>query len=57
MVVSQMWCFSFLAEMIPHAYTVQFDVEPQTAEPSWLDMRIVLESGDVRVTGLSIFCV
>ena len=33
--------------MVPHVYTVQFDVEPQATVLTWLDMRIVLESGEI----------
>ena len=32
MVVSSMWCASFLAEVVLHVYTVQYDVEPPNAE-------------------------
>ena len=46
-VVSQMWCFTCLAERIPHVFTVHFDVEPQSAELIWLDLRVVLESGEI----------
>ena len=42
-----MWRFVCLKEMIPHVYTVPFDVEPQATELTWLDMRIVLESGEI----------
>ena len=33
--------------MIPHVYTVQFDVEPQAATVTWLDMRIVLKTSEI----------
>ena len=33
--------------MIPHMYTVQFDVEPQAATVTWLDMRIVLKTHEI----------
>ena len=31
LVISKMWCYECLREMIPHVYAVQFDVEPQAA--------------------------
>ena len=37
-----MWCFDCLKEMIPDMYTVK-----QDTEFTWLDMRIVSESGEV----------
>ena len=37
LVISKMWCCECLREMIPHVYTVQFDVEPQASIVSWLD--------------------
>ena len=45
--ISKMWCYECLKEMIPHVYTVQFDVEPQAAIVTWLDMRIVLKTGEI----------
>ena len=36
--ISKMWCYECLREMIPHVYTVQFDVEPQAALVSWFEM-------------------
>ena len=61
-VISKMWCYECLKEMIPHVYTVQFDVEPQAAIVSWLDMRIVLETSEILGRGknvpyLSSFCI
>ena len=47
LVISKMWCYECLREMIPHVYTVQFDVEPQAAIVSWLDLRIVLETSEI----------
>ena len=46
LVISKMWCYECLKEVIPHVYTVQFDVEPQAAIVSWLNMRIVLETSE-----------
>ena len=42
-----MRCFDCLTEMVPHVYTVQCDVELQATVLTWLDMRIVLESGEI----------
>ena len=47
LVISEMWCYDCLREMIPHVYTVLFDAEPQVAMVSWLDLRIVLETSEI----------
>ena len=47
LLISKMWCYECLEEMIPHVYTVQFGVEPQAAIVSCLDRRFVLETSEI----------